>query len=130
MNNQTKKISQSSFSLQYYEILQQIKEFDEFYKDKSIEEMNKQLDQFSVTIPDNFIINKVKLDEKYRIKSKEHLKDFNNDGLYREWLKVKDKEDTGRVVLYLFGRRYYKGSSKLARSLTHQIAENAKCSVF
>ncbi|CAG8709448.1 7498_t:CDS:1, partial [Racocetra fulgida] len=39
-------MSQSSFSPQYYEILQQIKEFDESYKDKSIEEANKQSDQF------------------------------------------------------------------------------------
>ncbi|CAG8839304.1 35363_t:CDS:1, partial [Racocetra persica] len=138
-------MSQTSFSPQYYEILQQIQKTNEYNKDRSIVQVKEEFDSIPVTIPDNFIINEVKLDDKYRIKSKEYLedglkiyedvidekwKDFNDDGLCGEWLKVKDREDTGRVVLYMFGGGYYMGSPKSFRNLTHQIAESAECSIF
>ncbi|CAG8840492.1 17667_t:CDS:2, partial [Cetraspora pellucida] len=41
-----------------------------------------------------------------------------------------DREDTGRVVLYMFGGGYFVGSPKSFRHLTHRIAENAECSIF
>ncbi|CAG8555512.1 1093_t:CDS:1, partial [Cetraspora pellucida] len=134
-------MSQSSFSPQYYEILQQIQKGN----DKSVAQVKEESFSSIPAIPDNFIIDEIKLDEKYRIKSKEYLedglkiyedvidekwKDFNDDGLCGEWLKVKDREDTGRVVLYMFGGGYFAGSPKSSRLLTHRIAENAECSIF
>ncbi|CAG8803574.1 14862_t:CDS:1, partial [Gigaspora margarita] len=40
------------------------------------------------------------------------FKSFDNGGLYGVWIKVKDKKDTGRIVLYMFNERYYMGSVK------------------
>ncbi|KAF0525601.1 alpha/beta-hydrolase [Gigaspora margarita] len=138
-------MSQSSFSPQYYELLEQIQKSRVYFKDMSIDEVKKQMDSNLAPIPDNIIINEVKLDEKYRMKSKEYLvdglkiyedvidekwKDFDDGGLCGEWVKVKDMKHTGRVVLYMFGGGYYMGSAKSSRHLTQKIAENAQCSVF
>ncbi|CAG8809178.1 21689_t:CDS:1, partial [Cetraspora pellucida] len=68
-------MSQSSFSPQYYEILQLHQKSNEYYKDKSIVQVKEESFSSIPAIPDNFIIDEVKLDEKYRIKSKEYLED-------------------------------------------------------
>ncbi|CAG8769094.1 14441_t:CDS:2, partial [Cetraspora pellucida] len=96
------------------------------------------LDLIPITIPDNCIVEEIKLDEKYVIKSKEYLVDklkpyedvidekwqcSTDDGLCGEW-------EIGRVVLYMFSGGYYMGSSKSSRNFTCKIAENAECSVF
>ncbi|CAG8684790.1 13223_t:CDS:2, partial [Gigaspora margarita] len=138
-------MSQYSLSQQYYETLKQIQKKSEIYKDKSLEEERKSSKLTPITNPDNCIINEVKLDEKYVIKSKEYLMDklkiyedvidekwqcLDNGGLYGEWIKTKDKKDTGRVVLYMFMGGYHSGSAKESRDFTYKIAENAECSVF
>ncbi|RIB10865.1 Alpha/Beta hydrolase protein [Gigaspora rosea] len=138
-------MSQYSLSSQYYEKLKQIQKKIETNKDKSLEEVRKSLELTPITIPDNCFVEEVKLDEKYVIKSKEYLVDklktyedvtdekwqcLNNGGLYGEWIKIKDKKDTGKVVLYMFDGGYYMGSAKVSRNFTCKIAENAECSVL
>ncbi|CAG8720704.1 17830_t:CDS:2 [Dentiscutata erythropus] len=139
-------MSQLSFSPQYYEALEQMKKIVEASRDVSIEEAKKQyFDRIPISTPNNCIVNEIKLDEKYVIKSKEYLVDglkiyedvidekwqsLDNNGLYGEWVKIKDREDTGKVVLYLFGGGYYMGSTKKSRDFTSEIAKNAECSVF
>ncbi|CAG8604420.1 7305_t:CDS:2 [Dentiscutata erythropus] len=133
-----------SFSPQYYEILEQIQKHMAYQSEISIEEVKKQSIIPAIT-PKKFSINEVKLDEQYRVKSREYLmdglkiyedvidekwKDFDDDGLCGEWVKVKDMKDTGRVVLYLFPGGYYTGSSKSSRRIAQKIAEDAECSVL
>ncbi|CAI2189096.1 10799_t:CDS:2 [Funneliformis geosporum] len=139
------------FSPQYYQGL-------EFIANK-LNDGNKPLEEYkistfeeSIPIPDNLIVNEVKLDESYRIKSKEYLevglkkyedvvdekwKEFDDGGLCGEWIKVKDEKEEdgkikvkGRVALYLFGGGYFTGSSKSSRKHTLLIAEKAECQVF
>ncbi|CAG8498708.1 9727_t:CDS:2 [Dentiscutata erythropus] len=139
-------MSQSSFSPQYYEKLSNhIKRRTEAYKDKFMEEVREKYDLIPKSTPNNCIVDEIKLDEKYVIKSKEYLMDrlkiyedvidekwqhLDNNGLSGEWIKIKNRKDTGRVVLYMFGGGYCVGSSKASRNFTCKIAQNAKCSVF
>ncbi|CAG8615842.1 469_t:CDS:2, partial [Scutellospora calospora] len=136
-------MSQFSFSPKYYEILELIrKEFEDNY-DKTIEEVKKPK-PIDISIPDNITVNEVKVDEKYRIKSKEYLEDglkkyedvidekwkyFDNE-LCGEWIKINDQKDTGRVILYMFGGGYYMRSCKDSRYITCKLSEIAECSVF
>ncbi|CAI2182090.1 15930_t:CDS:2 [Funneliformis geosporum] len=63
-----------SLSPQYYETLEFFK--NKFYgTNKTIEDAKHQMDDMAVPIPDNLIVNEVKLDDRYRIKSKEYLED-------------------------------------------------------
>ncbi|CAG8705495.1 10055_t:CDS:2, partial [Funneliformis mosseae] len=146
-----------SFSTQYYQTLEFIKnKFND--NSKPLEEVKHMMDdEMPTSIPNTHIVNEVKLDERYRIKSKEYLevglkmyedvvdekwKDFDDDGLYGEWIKVKDEKKegdesnlgnikvTGRVALHLFGGGYFAGSSKISRNHTFSIAEKAECQVF
>ncbi|CAG8712349.1 13725_t:CDS:2, partial [Funneliformis mosseae] len=144
-----------SFSTQYYETLEFFKK--KFHDDsKTLEETNHMMDDTPIPIPNNHIVNEVKLDERYRIKSKEYLevglkmyedvvdekwKDFDDGGLCGEWINMKDEKKEGesnlgkikvteRVVLYFFGGGYFTGSSKISRNKTFLIAENAECQVF
>ncbi|CAG8852760.1 29033_t:CDS:1, partial [Gigaspora margarita] len=70
-------MSEISFSPHYYEFLEQIKKSGAYFKDMPIDEVKKQIDNTSdpAPIPENITINEVKLDEKYRMKSKEYLVD-------------------------------------------------------
>ncbi|CAG8681119.1 1408_t:CDS:1, partial [Funneliformis mosseae] len=94
-----------SFSPQYYESLKLFKN-KLLGPEKTIEEAKHQMDDLIVPIPDNIIVNEIKLDERYRIKSKEYLedglkkyedvvdekwKDFDDGGLCGEWIRVKDE---------------------------------------
>ncbi|CAG8668464.1 3189_t:CDS:2 [Funneliformis mosseae] len=139
-----------SLSPQYYETFELVK--SKFSRPNlTLEESKHQMDDMTVPIPDSIIVNEVKLDDKYRIKSKEYLvdglkkyedvvdekwKDLDDGGLCGEWIRVKDEgsdgkiKDTGRVALYLFGGGYFSGSSKLSRGHTSVIAEKAECQVF
>ncbi|CAG8628215.1 25880_t:CDS:2 [Gigaspora margarita] len=134
-------MSHYSFSSQYYETLKQ------FQKNINtpLEEVRRNKKNFIPTISDTCIVDEVKLDEKYVIKSKEYLvdklkiyedvidekwQDLDNNGLYGEWIKVKDMKDARRVVLYLFGGGFCYGSTGACRSLTCKIAETAECPVF
>ncbi|CAI2192346.1 8309_t:CDS:2, partial [Funneliformis geosporum] len=138
------------FSPQYYEGLEFI--HNNFNGVKSLEEAKNNIFNEVITIPDNIIVNEVKLDERYRIKSKEYLevglkkyedvvdekwKEFDDGGLCGEWIKVKDEEEEdgkikvkGRVALFFFGGGYFTGSSKVSRNHTLLIAEKAECQVF
>ncbi|CAG8637625.1 3535_t:CDS:1, partial [Funneliformis mosseae] len=92
-------------STQYYESL-------EFFKnkfvgpEKTMEEAKHVMDDMAVPIPDNIIVNEIKLDKRYRIKSKEYLenglkkyedvvdekwKNLDDGGLCGEWIRVKDE---------------------------------------
>ncbi|RIB25866.1 Alpha/Beta hydrolase protein [Gigaspora rosea] len=139
-------MSQSSLSPQYYEILKQIQKSVEASVDRSLEEARGNIKKLiPTTISDNCIVDEIKLDEKYVIKSKEYLVDklqiyeevidekwqsLDNNGLYGEWIRVKDIQDTRRVVLYFFGGGYVIGSPEVSRYLTCKIAETAECPVF
>ncbi|RIB26218.1 Alpha/Beta hydrolase protein [Gigaspora rosea] len=139
-------MSQYSLSQQYYETLKQIQKNVEAFDDMPLEEARRSFKNLiPTTISDYCIVDEVKLDEKYVIKSKECLVDklkvyedvidekwqcLDNNGLYGEWIKVKDMKDTRRVVLYLFGGGYCMGSPEMSRSLTCKIAETAECPVF
>ncbi|CAG8551307.1 15874_t:CDS:2 [Dentiscutata erythropus] len=135
---------QFSFSPQYYEALERLKKNFNDSKDITIE-AKKQYGLIPVPTPDECIVDETKLDERYVIKSKEYLvnrlkiyedvidekwQDLDNDGLSGEWVKIKDRKDTGRVVLFMFGGGYYMGSPKVCRNSTYEIAKNAECSVF
>ncbi|CAG8532287.1 3317_t:CDS:2 [Funneliformis mosseae] len=123
-----------SFSTQYYETLEFIKnKFNDY--SKTLEEAKHIMDdEMPISIPNNHIVNEVKLHKRYRIKSKEYLEDvvdekwkyFDDDGS-NNLGKVKV---TGRVALHLFGGGYFAGSSKIARNHTFSIAEKAECHVF
>ncbi|CAG8501544.1 2245_t:CDS:2 [Scutellospora calospora] len=136
-------MSQSSFSPKYYEFLELIRYDIENSSDKTIEELKKPR-TIDIPIPDNITVNEVKIDEKYRIKSKEYLENglkkyedvvdekwkyFDNE-LCGEWIKINDQKDTGRVILYMFGGGYFMGSSKVSRPITFKLSEIAECSVF
>ncbi|CAG8551329.1 15875_t:CDS:2 [Dentiscutata erythropus] len=138
-------MSQFSFSPQYYEALEQLKKNFKASKNITLEEARKNYGLIPVPTPDECIVDETKLDEKYVIKSKEYLmdrlkiyedvidekwQDLDNDGLSGEWVKIKDRKDTGRVVLFMFGGGYFIGSPKVCRNLTYEIAKNAECSVF
>ncbi|CAG8447218.1 26095_t:CDS:2 [Gigaspora rosea] len=139
-------MSQYSLSPQYYETLKQIRKNIETFDDIPLEEVRRSFKNFiPTTISDYCIVDEVKLDEKYVIKSKEYLVDklkvyedvidekwqcLDNNGLFGEWIKVKDMKDTRRVVLYLFWGGYCMGSPEVSRSLTCKIAETAECPVF
>ncbi|CAG8486247.1 14028_t:CDS:2, partial [Dentiscutata erythropus] len=138
-------MSQFSLSPQYYEALERLKKNIEASKNITLEEVRKNYGLTSVPTPDDCIVDETKLDERYVIKSKEYLvnklkiykdvidekwQDLDNDGLSGEWVKIKDRKDTGRFVLYMFGGGYYLGSAKSSRNFTYEIAKNAECSVF
>ncbi|CAG8669625.1 13388_t:CDS:2 [Funneliformis mosseae] len=145
-----------SLSPQYYETLEFIK--DNFHDGRrTLEEAKHYMNDRPIPVSNNHIVNEVKLDERYRIKSKEYLevglkmyedvvdenwKDFDDGGLCGEWIKVKDDKNegdgndlgkikvTGRVALHLFGGGYFSGSSKISRRGTFSIAKHADCQVF
>ncbi|CAG8660212.1 25523_t:CDS:2, partial [Gigaspora rosea] len=137
-------MSQYSLSPQYYETLNQLKEGLKNLEDVALEEL-RNLELAPITIPDNCIVEEVKLDEKYVIKSKEYLMDklkiyedvidekwqcLDNFELYGDWIKLKDRKDTGRVIVYLYGGAYILGSPKKSRNFICKIAINAECPVF
>ncbi|CAG8705179.1 5795_t:CDS:1, partial [Scutellospora calospora] len=66
-------MSQTSFSPQYYQVLEHLQQSFKYYDDKTIEEAKHALDALPTTIPDTHIVNEVKLDEKYLTKSKYYL---------------------------------------------------------
>ncbi|CAG8648133.1 13517_t:CDS:2 [Dentiscutata erythropus] len=138
-------MSQFSFSPQYYEALERLKKNVKASKNITVEEVRKNYGLIPVPTPNDCIVDETILDEKYVIKSKEYLMDrlkiyedvvdekwqeLDNNGLSGEWVKIKDKKDTGRVVLFMFGGGYFMGSPKVCRNLTYKIAKNAECSVF
>ncbi|CAG8696252.1 7056_t:CDS:2, partial [Dentiscutata heterogama] len=121
--------------------LEQLKKNIEASKDTTIK-ARKQYGLIPVPTSDECIVDKTKLDEKYVIKSKEYLvnrlkiyedvidekwQDLNNNGLSGECVKIKDRKDTERVVLFMYGGGYFMGSSKICHNITYEIAE---CSVF
>ncbi|KAF0529937.1 alpha/beta-hydrolase [Gigaspora margarita] len=117
----------------------------EAFDNTLLEEARRNQKNFIPTISDNCIVDEIKVDKKYVIKSKEYLvnklkiyedvidekwQDLNNNRLYREWIKIKCIKDTRRVVLYLFGGGFCIGSPRVYHSLTCKIAETAECPVF
>ncbi|CAI2176560.1 15703_t:CDS:2 [Funneliformis geosporum] len=86
-----------SLSPQYYETLEFFK--NKFYgTNKTIEDAKHQMDDMAVPIPDNLIVNEVKLDDRYRIKSKEYLEDGlkkYKDVVDEKWKDLNEVKDEG-----------------------------------
>ncbi|CAG8748423.1 6961_t:CDS:1, partial [Funneliformis mosseae] len=71
ITHRNSKMSQL-LSPQYYESLELFKN-KRLGPEKTIEETKHVMDDLALPIPDNIIVNEIKLDERYRNKSKEYL---------------------------------------------------------